>query len=186
MKRLQHLYASVLRGVLAGLIGLLLVVLVTQVVLRYGFGISLIWADEVSRHMLIWATFLGVALAYERGELAGVTMLRDALPRRAGLALAIFGNLLAIGLLVTLVIYGLRYADRIGHRPIAALRFLFGDLFGDRVPAPDIWWVYVALPVGLGLLALRFALDIVHYILLWRHGGRVGDLRAHPQNGQAA
>lgn len=178
IRRTADLMRQGLQGLLIAMITVLLTVLVATVVLRYGFRVSLIWGEEMARHLLIWATFAGAVLAYERGELVAVTLLRDALPRRAGLVLAMAANAMAIGLLVTLIHYGLRFAERVGHQPIGALRFLLGDIFGAGTPAPSLWWVYVALPVGMGLLVLRLAVDILLYVQIWREGGRASDLRA--------
>ena len=162
---------------LGATIAVLLVIMTLQITFRYGFNASLIWAEEVCRHLLIWASFLACFAAYERGEIAAVTMLRDALPNRAGLALAILANILALALLVFLVIYGMSYAERIGSQPIPALGFIFNDL-GTGWPVPAMFWVYLALPVGMALLTLRFLVDIVHYAALLRTGGHAADLRA--------
>ena len=107
-----------------------------------------------------------------------MTLLRDALPRRAGLAVAIVCNVLGLVLLVVLVIYGLRYAERIGSQPIPALGFLVGDLFGADAKVPAMFWVYVALPIGLLLLAGRLAADMARYAAMFASTGYARDLRA--------
>jgi len=149
-------YASFMRHALAGLMAVLLVVMVMQVVARYAFNSSFIWAEELCRYLLIWVSFLGCGMAYARGELATVGLLGDALPPRASAALAVFANLCVGGLLVALMIYGWRYAERVGSRPIPALGFLFDDLFGPAAPtAPGLFWVYLAVPAGMALLLLH-------------------------------
>ncbi len=57
-----------------------LLVVAAQVVFRYGLNDSLIWAEEFARFALIWAAFLGVPVAYRRGEHVGVTLLIENLP----------------------------------------------------------------------------------------------------------
>lgn len=166
---------------LGAIIAVLLAIMTLQIAFRYGFNSSLIWAEEICRHLLIWASFLAAFAAYERGEIAAVTMLRDALPNRAGLALAILANLLALALLVFLVIYGLSYAERIGSQPIPALRFIFNDL-GAGWAVPSMFWIYAALPVGMAILAVRLLVDVIHYALLFRSGGHAADLRARPDD----
>ena len=173
---LRLLYDGVVSTLLVWMLILLLAVMSLQVGLRYGLSISLIWAEEVCRYLLIWVSFLGVALAYERGEVASVPILRDALPRRAGLALAILANLLGIVLLVVLVRYGIIYAQRMGGGPIPAATFL---LAGTDLPVPRMVWVYAALPVGLAFFALRLLADVVIYLRMTAvPGARAGDLRA--------
>ncbi|MFN3937142.1 MAG: TRAP transporter small permease [Gemmobacter sp.] len=178
MTRGIAIYRTTLRWLIQSLLLVLLLVMGAQIVARYGLNASLIWAEELCRYLLIWVSFLAVALAYERGEVAAVHALRDALPRKAGLVLAMLANLLGIVLLLLLVHYGLRYASMIGSQPVPALRFLLGDLFGPAFPVPRIYWVFVALPVGLALLALRLAIDLWLYGRLLATGGRAADLRA--------
>lgn len=177
MRRLRLALDHVLSTILIWMLIVLLAVMTAQIVLRYGFSTSLIWAEEACRYLLIWVSFLAAMLAYERGEIASVPMLRDALPRRWGLVLAILANLAGIVLLAVLIRTGLDYAGRMGRAPIPALEFLLGDLFGPGVPVPRMFWVYVALPVGLTLFALRLAADIVLYARMIGSGGHARDLR---------
>lgn len=51
-----------------------------QVVLRYGFGVGLAWAEELARMMMISFAFLAAPIIYRRGETIAVSALKDALP----------------------------------------------------------------------------------------------------------
>jgi TRAP-type C4-dicarboxylate transport system permease small subunit len=177
MLALRRVFDAVVSTILIWMLIVLLAVMTVQIVLRYGFSSSLIWAEEVCRYLLVWVSFLAAMLAYERGEIASVPMLRDALPRRAGLALAMLANACGIVLLTVLVWYGFVYAGRLGSAPIPAMKFLLGDVFGPDFPAPSMYWVYIALPVGLSLFAFRLATDIVLYAGMMTTGGRAADLR---------
>ncbi|MBZ8132428.1 TRAP transporter small permease [Afifella sp. IM 167] len=171
-------FQTVMKGFLVLLIGVLLAVMSLQIVMRYSFNSSLIWAEEVCRYLLIWVSLIAGIFAYEKGEIAAMTLLRDALPKRAALALAIFSNLAAATLCIALVYYGMRYAELVGSQPIPALRFLFEDTFGwPQSTVPSVFWVYFSLPLGMGLMAVRLLVDVVHYLRLMASGGDVGDLR---------
>jgi len=177
MLALRRLFDAVVSRILIWMLIVLLAVMTVQIVLRYGFSSSLIWAEEVCRYLLVWVSFLAAILAYERGEIASVPMFRDALPRKAGLVLALFANACGLVLLAVLIWYGLVYANRLGSSPIPAMQFLLGDLFGPGLPIPKVYWVYLALPVGLSLFALRLAVDIILYARMWSTGGYAADLR---------
>jgi TRAP-type C4-dicarboxylate transport system permease small subunit len=177
MLALRRCFDAVVSRLVIWMLIILLVVMTTQVVLRYGFSSSLIWAEETSRYLLIWVSFLSAVLAYERGEIASVPMLRDALPRKAGLFLAMLANACGIVLLTVVAWYGLVYAGRLGSAPIPAMKFLLGDLFGPDVPIPTMYWVYVALPIGLVMLAVRLAVDILLYARMLKTGESAIDLR---------
>lgn len=174
---MTNIYHKVLRWLLIGTLLALLSIMGTQIVFRYALNASLIWAEEMCRYLLIWVSFVACADAYERGEIAAVPILRDVLPRRAGLALAILVNLLGIVLMGVLVVYGLRYAEMIGSQPIPAARFLLNDLFASPDLAPAMFWVYVALPVGFAILAVRLAIDVVLYARMFATGESAADLR---------
>ncbi|MEQ1950105.1 TRAP transporter small permease [Mesorhizobium sp. CN2-181] len=62
------------------LIAILVVVIAADVVGRYGFGKSLLFANELSRMAFIWMTFLTMPLGISRGLHVAVTTVPDALP----------------------------------------------------------------------------------------------------------
>ena len=149
-----------LRWFLNALMILLLSVMSLQIVMRYAFNDSLIWAEELSRYALVWLAFLAVGVAYRRGEIAALTLLPDALPRRAGLLLRLLARGLGAALCLVLVWQGMRYAALGGTQPIPALRFLFEDMFGAAAPeVPTVWWVYAVLPFGMALMGLAILAD---------------------------
>ncbi len=153
---------SALAGMLVFIIGALLTLMTLQIVMRYGFNSSLLWAEEMCRYMLIWLAFLGVAMSYERGEVAALTFVSAFLSRRPALILGMITAFLSLSLCLLLVWYGWRFANLAGSSRIPAMRFILGDIFGAGAPdAPTIFWIYVALPFGMTLVALRLAADIV-------------------------
>ena len=143
------------RNLLVLTISVLVCLLGLQVVLRYFFSISLIWADEVSRILFVWASFLGLFLAYERAEIPALTIVVDALPARSAMLIRMSVNVICAAFLLIVAYYGYLYADRVGGEPIPALIFIVG-----RDWAPSVFWVYAALPVGFALLAVRMAVDV--------------------------
>ena len=53
-----------------------------NVVLRYSTGDSIIWAEEVARHMMIWVAFLGAGLALRFGGHVAIDNLHRAVKTR--------------------------------------------------------------------------------------------------------
>lgn len=176
----HHAFRTGLKALLVALVALLLTVMVAQVIMRYGFNSSLLWSEELCRYLLIWASFLAMIFAYERGEIAALSILANALPRVPALMLAILGSLLSVALCLTLAWYGYVFADIAGSQPIPAFSFILEDLFGTDAPqAPRVFWVYFALPLGMTLLSLRIVADIVLFARAWANGQSLDDLAAH-------
>jgi TRAP-type C4-dicarboxylate transport system permease small subunit len=55
-------------------------VVFTQVVLRYGFNLSLDWAEEVARLFFVWLMFLAVPLGVKSGAHIGVELIVNKFP----------------------------------------------------------------------------------------------------------
>lgn len=186
MKRFADWWRSGLRAVLVGIMALLLAIMMVQVIMRYGFNHSLIWAEELCRYLLVAMSMLGLTFAYERGEIAAVRMMLYALPRRPAFILAIFGNLLSAGLCLMLVYYGLRYASIAGSQPVPAIRFILSDIFGEgRLVGPAMFWIYAVLPLGMLMLGLRILADIPRYLRAMSGKAALSDIDYEIQGDEA-
>ena len=74
------------------------------VVLRYGFGTSLGFYDELARYLFVWMSFLGAAVGVKRHGHFGVNFVMDRLPERIRWAVGVLNTLLMLlfaGLLVS-------------------------------------------------------------------------------------
>lgn len=101
LPRLEYLVEWLMALALA----VMVVLIFTNVVLRYGFGSGLAWAEEVSRLMFVWLIFLGAILALRRHAHLGVELVQARLPRPWRRACAIVSHLLMLYGLV-LFLYG--------------------------------------------------------------------------------
>lgn len=128
-----------------------LFVVAAQVVFRYGLNDSLIWAEEFARFALIWAAFLGVPVAYRRGEHVGVTLLVENLPGFPARALIFLTHILAIGFGAILAWEGWFLTLRV---------FARGEI-ANALQVP-IAWAYLAVPVGGAFLGLAAVAALLH------------------------
>ncbi|WFE74817.1 TRAP transporter small permease [Roseinatronobacter sp. S2] len=165
MKVLRSLDANFERFILAAILLALVLILAAQVVFRYLVGSPLVWSEELARYLLIWCTFIGVSLAVREGRNISV----DLLPVLAGQAwLRTFGVVALLGSAIffaLMVWYSVPLTQRIAQ-------------IGQRSPGLNLqmWIVYAAVPVGMGLALLR-AIQA-----LWRiaRGGDVPGLSIIP------
>lgn len=121
-------------------------ILFANVILRYFFAQGLVWAEESVRYLIIWIVFLGSSVAARQSTHINVDVLVNLLPERprrvALTALRALAALFSVGLCVW------------GARLVLLLKASGQITPGLQMPT---YWAYLAVPVGAGLMALRFA-----------------------------
>jgi len=64
------------------LLAIMVVIMVSQVVLRYGFSNSLLWAEEAVRFLMIWISLFAATVALWRRQHIAVDVVARRLPAR--------------------------------------------------------------------------------------------------------
>lgn len=96
LTKLLNMYCKCLDGLLAFVLSLMVIMVFTNVVLRYVFNSSIIASEELSRWGLVWLTFLGAIVALKEGGHIGVDALTSRLPRWMKKICLLCANLLMI------------------------------------------------------------------------------------------
>lgn len=111
---------------------------------RYSGAFSLDWADEASRYMMIWLVFLGISAAAKKNAHFAVGVAFLVIPRKFHIPVRFFILLLVLVFTVSATVLGCQYAFRLRH-------------MGQISPALSLpmWFMYGAIPVGCGLMAIR-------------------------------
>ena len=155
-----------LRFVEEGLIALLLavaaLVVFYDVSARFLVSNSLSWGPEFVRYSIIWMVFLGGSVAARSGIHISIDALSSVLPVRLGIWLVAVVMLISSGFCAYLTWLALDFVEQSAR-------------FGQRTSAMRIplWWVVMAIPIGCGLMTLRFA-ERGCYLLLTRKQERPG------------
>jgi len=87
---------SALEKLVMTILGLMVVLVFTNVVLRYGFNSGITLSDELSRFMFVWLIFIGAFLTMRDNAHLGVNGAVKALPARAKVAIKIFGDVVTL------------------------------------------------------------------------------------------
>ena len=82
MATLIDLYCRVLKAAVALCLAAMVVLVFSNVVLRYAFNSGIATSEELSRWLLVWLTFLGAIVALHQHAHLGVDTLVRALPPR--------------------------------------------------------------------------------------------------------
>jgi TRAP-type C4-dicarboxylate transport system permease small subunit len=125
----------------AGVVAMTVLVL-AQVVLRYGFSIPLPWVEEATILMMIWLTFAGTAAALRRGAHVAATMLVDRLSPRLQWLFAKLALAAVLAFCLVLAWQGWALMQSVGGQRTAAL-------------ALPMWVAYAIIPLGSLLTAIQ-------------------------------
>ena len=146
MRWLEHLE----EGLIVFLMAAMTIVTFVQVVARYVFNYSFVWALELTGVMFAWLIFAGMSYGVRVGAHIGVDAVVRALSRGAARAVGIVAAALCIVYALIVTVGGYQYVKKM---------YDVGILMQD-VPIEQ-WIPRLILPLGFALLAFRFGQVLV-------------------------
>jgi TRAP-type C4-dicarboxylate transport system permease small subunit len=114
---------------------------VVEVILRYGFGSSLIFTEELTRYTMVWVAFLGGVVALRDGAHVATGGIGDRFGPAVGRAASLLADGLALLFLLTLAWASIQTLPNQRDQYTTTLEV-------------SIFWFYLAIPVGSVLMAL--------------------------------
>lgn len=119
--------------------------LIADITLRNTVGMALPWAAELTRYAIVWMVFVGAAVAAREGSHITIDIVGEALPLRLGKAVGIAAMLISAAACALFAV-------------IAGKLVMQMLMFRQLSPSLEIpmWTVYLAIPVGFLLMAVRF------------------------------
>jgi TRAP-type C4-dicarboxylate transport system permease small subunit len=149
-------YGHVMRFLAGTSMLAIVVIMIVQVIARYVFNASLIWAEEMCRYILVWQSFLLIGIAYHHGELIVLDVLSTRLSPATRFLIRLIVTLPVCYFLFLMVQHGLIHAGRFKAQTIPAIDFIWMSLVGVPAQVP-VFWVYVSVPVGCAILLVHLA-----------------------------
>ena len=148
LDRIERILVACNRWLLIALLAAMACIVFANVVLRYTTGDSIVWAEEVARHMMIWVTFLGAGLVLRYGGHVAIDNLHRAVSKCSA---QIIRAIVAAGLAIFFVVM-----------TVASSQYVYATRF-QTTAATDIpiSYIYAAMPVG-------FVLMLVHLLFIVR------------------
>ncbi|WP_167762331.1 TRAP transporter small permease [Blastococcus sp. CT_GayMR20] len=160
MRRAYGVVAVSVEALTATLTLGLVVLVSTNVVARYVFSGGIAWAEEMSRLIFVWMSFLGAYVALRRGAHLAIGMLVDRLPQWPRFSIVLFGQALVAAFLVVLV----KAAVELVQQSIT---------FGTTTPILGISVAWSHLPIAVsGILML---LHVLGDMFVMVQAARAGD-----------
>lgn len=121
------------------------VLITVQVILRYVFNESLAWAEELTRFIVIWMSFIGAGMGVRVGRHISVDLIASLASEKSRRVVVAAAALSGLIFAVTLFVYGGRL-------------FLHAMSTGQVSSAMRLpmYYVYFIFPLSATLLAIRF------------------------------
>lgn len=130
------------------------VFVVIQVFLRYFFGFSIQFAEELARFSYVWVAFIGISISTKYRESIQIDFFIEKLPHYPQKIIRIIINIGTLILFMILVILGVDYAWR--------NRIMFS-------PAMQIsmFLVYISFPLGFFMASIRLIGLVIQDVHSW-------------------
>jgi len=151
VKRFETGLVAVNRWAVFVMMALMATLVFVNVICRYMFNFSIIWAEEVSQYLMIWIAYLGAGLALREGRHVALDMIQDRLPPRAGRTLRVAIAVLVLLFLATITVLGLQFALFVWNQETPVLNISLG------IPS-------LAIPIGTLLFAVHLALMFREFV----------------------
>jgi C4-dicarboxylate transporter DctQ subunit len=141
-------------GLIAFLMAAMTLVAFAQVVARYAFNYSFVWALELNGVLFAWLIFVGMSYGVRVGAHIGIDVVVKQLQPAAARAVGMVGATLCAVYALIVMVGGWRYVEKMV------------DVGIEMQDLPVQQWVpRIVVPIGFALLALRFGQAFVR---LWR------------------
>ena len=147
-------------------IGLMVIIILIQVFFRYGLNSALPWPDEAARFLMLWMTGFIAPSAYRWGGFVSIEMIFRILPSRIIKLLTLFLLILSLIVLIVGLHFGLKHVDSGWLFYSSSMKWPL-HLIGMDAIKVKLAWMYMSLPVGLGLMAIvNIELIVKNFLLL--------------------
>ncbi len=160
LKKINNSLARIEEWLLVLIVLFMVVLAFLQVILRNIFAQNLMWGDPLLRHLVLWVGFIGASLATKENKHINIDAMSRFLKGKIKIIVQMFINLIAMTASMVLC--------------NAAIDFIimekeYGGPIFSNVPA---WYFQIIIPIGFGLMSLRFLIQAVEqaYLLFSRKG----------------
>ena len=152
IKKLNSAFLFLIKIVLIVFGTVMTVLVITNVILRYGFTSGLTWSEEACRFLFIWTTFLGAILGESKGAHMRLDFIVDAFPGVSRKVVQVLALLVVLFLACLLVKGGYEVVATTWKMPTSALKIPKGS-------------VYLGAPICFGYFVLSTIARIVQVII---------------------
>lgn len=126
----------------------------TNVVARYAFDASLVWATELTIFLFLWSAFFGAAYCFKKDAHIAVTIVLDIMPSKIAKMMLLVSHTITIIFLLAVSYYGYEYLLLVHDLDERAI-----DLW--NMP---MWIIYTVIPISFAFAGYRVGEKIIEII----------------------
>jgi len=152
INRLIHLLED---GLLVLTLAALILLALSQIVLRNFFDSGIEWSEPLLRVMVMWLGLLGAIAATKQNNHISIDAVSRLLPNKGKVISAVIANLFSAIICAIVSYYSLQFV---------LMEYQDGMMAFSSIPA---WWCESIIPIGFALMSLRFLVNIGPSIKHW-------------------
>ena len=139
---LKKIYDNLEEIIGSALFLIMLIVLVAQTLSRQGVGVPLVWSEELSKLLFIYAGYLGIVAGIKDKGHVAIDVFVNKLPAKIQKWVYLFNQLLILAALITVFYISFTVVERQEHLEMVTLQISYV-------------YMYAALPILTGLMIFR-------------------------------
>ncbi len=125
-----------------------------NVVARYVFNISFVWASELTTYLFIWMTLFGASYGFEVGMHMSFNALVRAFPPKICKIITIFSRTIVLFFLLMLTYLGIK---------LVQFDYMTGQVSIDlQIP---FWIIYLVVPITMATASWRVIIKLIEFII---------------------
>jgi TRAP-type mannitol/chloroaromatic compound transport system permease small subunit len=126
----------------------IVVLMAVDVLLRYGFSIGSVWAQELEWHLLAPLVLFGMTYALQKGDHVRVDIFYARYSPRAQAAVDVFSSLMALAMAILVIRYSIEFVNQ---------SYAINEISADPGGLTHRWMLKALIPVGFALFGVQAA-----------------------------
>ena len=152
LKKIDRTGIFIEDGLIVGLIGGVVLFSVMQLVMRLFFNSGFIWADELIKMLVLWATLVASISASRENKHLKIDLISNLIASQYSMLLQAFNALITSCICIVISVHAFRFVD---------LTFSFDEKVLIIIPA---WIAYSIIPIAFSLMSFRYLIACAKHL----------------------
>lgn len=151
MKKLNDFIDKILKTIVIGCLGSMLLIIFVQVVSRYAFHYSLSFSEELARYLFVWTVFLCIPVVQRMGGHMTLGVITERISGKPLKTLRIVADILTIIFMTIILKNGIVMVQKTSFQVSPAMQICMS-------------YIYLAIPIGSAAMLLNLVENLIDVI----------------------